>query len=140
MLKRVISWSLRNCSALLPVHSSLIESENRYQGDNRFLKQGFKSHLQGVTTDINVIHNGFTIPTESGFIKEPNTVITVAGIDSEGRYYLKGIDKILMLAKHYSDFTFRIVGVSKKIQTHFLKCPQMFSVMISFNLKILFHT
>ncbi|GAB4247527.1 MAG: hypothetical protein Tsb0034_26770 [Ekhidna sp.] len=100
----------------MPVHQSLIESKNLYINDPKFSLQGIKHHFKNLKTKTHVINNGFEIPADSELEKEPNSVITVAVIDNKTRYYLKGIDKIAFLANEWPQMTFRIIGMTKKME------------------------
>jgi len=118
-LKKIIKWSFIHSSCLVPVHESLIEQENNYIKSNAHSLQGVKTHFPNLKTPFKVIYNGFQ---DHGFNKktnEHNSFITVAIVNNKGRFYLKGIDKILLLAEAFPESSFKIIGISENIQEMF---------------------
>ncbi|MGP8216049.1 MAG: glycosyltransferase family 4 protein [Bacteroidia bacterium] len=103
------SYNLATC--ILPVHKSLVQCDYSYQ-DKDFNKQGYMNFCQGLKTPYQVISFGFDPEKwaiSSG--KIPNSFITVAaGLGSEYRVKLKGIDLITEAAKSFPDAHFTIVG------------------------------
>ncbi|MFD0861286.1 glycosyltransferase family 4 protein [Sungkyunkwania multivorans] len=130
VLRTFIKWSYQLCTKLIPVHESLVLSENKY-----FLKvaeqhQGYKHHFPGVRTDHEVIHNGFDplFSLEGPHKKERNSFITVASINDMTRFKLKGIDIIFELAKVFKECSFTIIGMSKDVERQLPRIPKNVSM------------
>lgn len=60
--------------------------------------------------------------------KRSNIIITVANINTEQRFYVKGIDRFIKLAKIVSNYQFIIIGVDKKISYLFNDIPENLKV------------
>lgn len=105
-------YSFKNCTKILPVADSLIQSEYKYD-PSISTKQGLKNLIPDLKTPIKTIHNGFDTDFWFDFGKERNemTFITVAkGISNPVRARIKGIDMIELIALSFPDATFTLVG------------------------------
>src|SRR5690554_2680430 len=95
-LRKATVYSFKNCTKILPVANALIQQNYLY--DERINpKQGLLNLIPGLTTPIQVIHNGFDLSfwKDTGNRKIPHSFITVAtGIAIENRAIVKGIDLI----------------------------------------------
>lgn len=117
LLKKSIYYSIKNATCLLPVHESLIDFTNSYYDNS---KQGIKNHFKHIKTDIRTIYNGYnprvSQKTIENSIRNPNSFITVALVNSTTRLILKGIDLILESAREFPDASFTIIGVAEKVK------------------------
>ena len=112
MQKNTIRYSLNNCTTILPVAGQLVESDYTYV-DYREKKQGYLSFFPEIQTPVKVIYNGFDVPSADGDSKRTkSSFITVAQIDNEVTYQLKGIDLIVEPAKINPELNFTVVGIS----------------------------
>ena len=115
-LGKATSWSLKNCTMILPKHKSLWQCKYTYD-KNDFPEQGIAFFNKGIRTPYICIENGYTgdrFKATTG--KLPNSFITVAGLLSRtSQQKLKGIDLIMDVASKFPLFTFTIVGADKSI-------------------------
>lgn len=115
LLKSAIFFSIKNATCLLPVHESLIDFTNSYYDNS---KQGIKNHFKPIKTDIRTIYNGYnprvSQKTIENSIRNPNSFISVAFVNSKTRLILKGIDLILESAREFPEASFTIIGVAEK--------------------------
>ncbi|MCH6198895.1 glycosyltransferase family 4 protein [Aquiflexum sp. LQ15W] len=105
-------YSFKNCTKILPVADSLIQSDYKYD-QTISSKQGLKNLIPGLKTPIKTIHNGFDTDFWIDFEEErrPMTFVTVAkGISSQVRARIKGIDMVEMIAKKFPEATFTLIG------------------------------
>ena len=115
LLKKAIRVSYKNAFKLLPVDESLVENNYSYWEESTYKKQGYKAFFKDIETPYKVIPNGFDIKqfSKSSLKKKPNSFITVAKIDSNRTFQLKGIDKLIYLAENFSDCSFTVIGVDE---------------------------
>lgn len=114
-LKKATVYSFKNCTKILPVADSLIQSEYKYDPEISS-KQGLKNLIPDLKTPIKTIHNGFDTDfwIDFGNERKPMTFITVAkGISNPVRAKIKGIDLIETIAKRFPEATFTLVGDPK---------------------------
>lgn len=121
-LKAVLRIAYQNATCLLPVHGSLIQSENNYYNKEES-KQGLKNHFPGLNFRYKEVFNGFDDHTFSlnGAQRNRNRFVSIASIHDEIRFILKGGDLIFQLAKKYPKYDFYLIGFSenyKKSITH----------------------
>lgn len=125
LLKKFIYWSFKRCTELLPVHESLVITENLYFESDIHPKQGYLNYFPDIKTPFTIIFNGFDPefwkPVKN--VRMKNSFITVAPISSMLRYKIKGIDVIFYLAEKYSDCTFTIVGMSHEFKNTIARIP-----------------
>lgn len=111
-LRMATVYSFKNCTKILPVADSLIQSDYKYD-PLISSKQGLKNLILDLKTPIKTIHNGFDTDFWIDFGKErrPMTFITVAkGISNPVRARIKGIDMIELIAGRFPEATFTLVG------------------------------
>ncbi len=114
---RCIKYSLNNADYLLPNSKSLVESVNSYASNNS-VKQGINVLAPNTKAIIKIIPNGFIIPqNDDNLIHEKQMILTVAQINNEKRFRLKGIDCFIEVAKKISHAKFCIAGVSENFFT-----------------------
>lgn len=111
ILRSICKWSYEIATALLPVSSSLIATENSYAFDPP-RKFGLRNEFPDLDTRIQVVPNGFDIgfwsPGEEK--RDYKSFITVVG--SANRIVHKGLDMILKVAPYFPDYTFYVVGLN----------------------------
>lgn len=108
-----IYQSYKNSTALLPVHESLIQSTNPLAAPSE-QKQGVMHFFPKLKTPFITIHNGFST-IQAVLKKNENSFITVAGAASLMRFRLKGLDKVVELARNLPDANFTIVGCNPNL-------------------------
>jgi glycosyltransferase involved in cell wall biosynthesis len=117
--RKAIGYSLRNCTTILPVSEQLRKSDYTYF-DSIEKKQGYLSFFPDVNVPTKVIYNGYEMPPIEPIIsKRPNSFITVARINNEMLFELKGIDLVLESARSNPDHSYTVVGISKEIVARF---------------------
>jgi glycosyltransferase involved in cell wall biosynthesis len=123
--RTVIRWSYSLATRLLPVAEALVESDYSYDPASPYPKQGYRHFMPRLRTPYTVIHNGFRPevfqPDPSRRI--PDTVITVASIQNETAFRLKGIDKMIALAEAFPACKFTVVGISTAMQARIGAVP-----------------
>lgn len=117
LLRWAIYWSLRWAFKLLPVHETLISSNHTYDESTIEKKQGYQSFFPSITTPFKIIHNGFDTNffTYNSDKKISNHFITIALIQSETSFQLKGIDLIIDVASQFPNCTFTIIGMNLNV-------------------------
>jgi glycosyltransferase involved in cell wall biosynthesis len=111
-LRLATVYSFKNCTKILPVADSLIQSEYKYD-PTLSPKQGLKNLIPDLKTPIQTIYNGFDSDfwMDLGKERKPMTFITVAkGISNPIRARIKGIDMIELIALRFPEATFMLVG------------------------------
>ena len=115
ILKQFIKWSYQLATCLLPVHESLVFSSYKYYEKSKYKTQGYRFFFPKIKTPYKVIYNGFELEKfkfELPLTKKKNSFITVAGISDFRRFKLKGIDKLIELAKRNPKDSFKVIGMS----------------------------
>ena len=125
ILSKAIYWSYKWADKLLPVDESLIEKNYSYWEESTFKKQGYKAFFKNLNTQNKVIPNGFDTElfSESKAKKKNNSFITVAKINSDKTFQLKGIDKLFFLAKEFPNCNFTVIGVDRE-KVNLTEVPQ----------------
>lgn len=119
LLRKAIGYSLRNCTTILPVSEQLRRSDYTYF-DSIEKKQGYLSYFPDINVPTRVIHNGYAMPEKDPVIlKKRNSFITVAKIDSEMLFNLKGVDLVMKAARANPDHSYTVVGISKEVVDRF---------------------
>lgn len=114
IMRKFIKWSYQLAYKLLPVDKSLVLNNYVYFEESVFKKQGYKAFFKNIKTPFSEIPNGFDasfFSLEKEVKRIPNSFITVAKIDSDKTFLLKGIDKIIILAQEFKTCVFTVVGV-----------------------------
>lgn len=117
ILKKAIYFSIKHATCLLPVHESLIESTNTYYDNS---KQGIHNHFKSINTAIRTVYNGYNPKVTQQIVETSNRIhnsfITVALVNNETHFVLKGIDLILECASEFPEANFTIIGISNEIK------------------------
>lgn len=117
LLRTVIRLSYTLCTRLLPVDESLVFCNYSYLEPRDYDFQGYRYFFPALKTEHTVIYNG--VDTGSFNISlapnEPDSFITIALIDDFRRFRIKGIDKVVFLARSFPGSVFRVVGISGKM-------------------------
>jgi glycosyltransferase involved in cell wall biosynthesis len=111
--RRIIGWVYRLATRLLPVDASLVGYDYTYDPASPFPRQGYTYFFPRLKTPHTVIHNGFR-PEVFDFSpdqKISNTFITVAYIGDTTTLWLKGIDRLVLLAHAFPACSFTVVGI-----------------------------
>ena len=104
---------VRAATALAPVAEALVLSENRVADWPGITMQGIRAHVPDLETPCEVIPTGYDPaawprgPEERG-----RTVCTVAFVDRERTFRLKGLDLFVQAARALPDVAFDVVGVA----------------------------
>jgi len=127
--------AIKNTSCLLPVDKSLIENTNYYATEKpEGLKVGLKNFVKNIKGEIIAMPTGYS----SGFwneqpdIERKKSVVTVGFIPDWIRWYLKGCDLLLELAKNMKETHFYIYGMQSGF---FLELKQKLSIPPNLHLK-----
>ena len=117
LIKWCCHYSYNNCTRLLPVSASLVETENTY-AFKKPKKIGLNKSLPNNNFQYTVIPNGFDLNfwEPAKVEKELGSFLTVC---STGRYELKGVDLIFQVAAYFKNYIFYLAGVS-----HFKEAPE----------------
>jgi len=111
LLGKITCLSYHLADRILPVHASLVQSENNYDS-NHIGPQGMLAHCKGLGTPYTVIFNGYAAdqwPYQPN--KKPKSFISVAaGASDLKRFRLKGLDMICELAGSFPECSFTLVG------------------------------
>lgn len=122
LLSRTTCYSYRKATHIAPVHEALIRSKYTYTDDD-FPEQGYAVFCKDVKTPATPVYNGYESDKfhPGNGQRQPNSFLSIAaGLDSEVRIRLKGIDLILEAAAQLPDFHFTIIGAN---QTGSLQIP-----------------
>lgn len=114
--KKTLAWattvSINNATHLAPKHQSLIHFNYDYD-DHDFAEQGLQFFIKNFKTPYTIIENGYDAGKFKCIAtKKKNSFITVAaGIEMPNTIPLKGIDLVIVVAPHFLECTFYIIGV-----------------------------
>jgi glycosyltransferase involved in cell wall biosynthesis len=108
----LVRWVVRHADLLPTVSPSLVEAEERYSTWPERRRNGIRVHVPDLQTPHPVVPLGFR-PDDwpMGPPQRPDTVTTVALIDSWRTFKIKGLDLFLAAARRLPAVSFRIVGV-----------------------------
>ena len=113
MVKRILGMSYKWASTLLPVSSSLVNTDNQYYKSKNENRQGLNFFYPMLKTKINVVFNGL----DSSFWKigtsEERKEKSFVTVFSKSQFVLKGGDLILKIAEVFPNYTFNLVGLEK---------------------------
>ena len=125
-LRFFIKYSFKFATKLLPVSEYLIRSDYTYDTSCKYPKQGFRYFFPNIKTPYEVIYNGFDIEFWDCInnSNKSNSFITVASVNSQTTFKLKGLDKIIEMAILLPDCEFTIVGISKEMQNSIKNSPE----------------
>ncbi len=106
-------YVLKEASLLLPVAAALINSENDFEPGPEGSAQGVASHVPGLATPFYVIPTGYDQNAWPLGPQERNdSVCSVAIINDQRTFELKGIDLLFRAAERMPTVHFKIVGVN----------------------------
>lgn len=110
LMKWCCYYSYQRCTRLLPVSSSLVETENTYAFEYP-RRIGLGQSFPGNHFSSAIVSNGFDVDFWKQTVpnKESGSFLTVCG--SNG-YHLKGIDLIFQAAIHFKNCTFNVAGIN----------------------------
>jgi len=114
-LARTTCWSYRHAAHIAPVHESLVLSKYTYTSDD-YPEQGFRAFCKNVRTPVTVIYNGYESDKfrDLDLERKPNSFLSIAaGLDSEVRIKLKGIDLVLQAAASLPECSFTVIGSNR---------------------------
>ncbi len=118
-MRYALNFSYRNADIILPVHHSLIRSEQRYFGGApRF--QGIQHYIKNLGTPFIEIPNGYDgnkWPLDHSKKRQQICVTVAGGLEEERRFVLKGIDLITQVAPLLPNFTFIVIGGNRTSDT-----------------------
>lgn len=119
IIRKAIRYSLTNCTAILPVAKELVAYDYTYfEAEEK--KQGYLNFFPEIKTPFTVVYNGYdVVKTTTPSVRQPNSFITIAKIDSATTYNLKGIPMLIELAKVFPSFQFTIVGINSLLSKQF---------------------
>ncbi len=125
ILKYFIKKSLQYATELLPVSKSLVFINYSYTDNCIYPKQGFKYHFPKINTPYKIIPNGFDTNfwNRKNSNRIPNSFITVAIVDNETTFKMKGIDRFIEMAINFPDSKFTLVGVSDTMKAKINPLP-----------------
>lgn len=111
----LVRWIVHRADLLPTVSPSLVEAEEQYSRWPERRRNGIEVHVPNLRTPHPVIRLGFD-PDEwpMGPSTRSPVITTVAFIDSERTFRIKGIDLFLAAADRLPDATFQIVGISDR--------------------------
>jgi len=111
---RSIRYSMNHATCLLPNSESMVYNENSFVQDE-IVFGGIKHFAPDTRSRISVVHNGFDTQRFKRLpgIEKRNMAITVAVVEQERSYYMKGIDTYIQTARQLPSFEFLMVGISK---------------------------
>lgn len=121
--KVMIGFSFRLADVLVPVHESLVYYEDEYFNGS---KQGVKSFFSNLTTQIEVIYNGYE-PDKFDYNeakKEEGTFVCIALVKDHQNFIRKGIDMIFELAQRKPELQFTIIGFDQDYKATFSSIPE----------------
>jgi len=119
--KPLLSWftkySLKMCTKIIAVHSSLISSINNYYGIEKEQNQGILSFVKLSRSKITIVHNGYDekiFKVDESLIRNKDFITVASGSGTLSRIKLKGIDLFIEMANIFSDKSFTLVGAKRE--------------------------
>lgn len=110
---RLIQYALNNATCLLPNSQSMVHYENTFT-DKQPVHGGIKHFAPKTKARIEVVPNGFDAEKfkKKSDIKKRNLAITVAVVNNNKTFHMKGIDRFFDTASKLPDYEFLAVGIS----------------------------
>ena len=111
-----VKYALRNATAIIPNHKSLILHQNFYYSPDGKM-DGIKHYIPGITTPIYIIPNGIDTGKyyrDTGIVKDPKHVLTVGTMSSTADFLNKGFDLFTEMARRNPDLQFTLIGIKKQ--------------------------
>lgn len=113
-----VTYSMKNCSLILPVDETLVENTNTYIYSDipgkAPLKDGIKNFITGIQTPIETIYLGY----DSGVFKKVTdapkeySVVSAGLIVNDDEYRRKGFDLLVQAAAAMPDVKFVLIGLN----------------------------
>ncbi len=113
------SYSLMNCSVILPVDDSLIQNTNTYihSADGKpDVRDGMKNMLPGIKTPMKTVKLGYDpeiFKCPEGIVKE-RAVVSAGYIMNKYEFMRKGFDMLEACAKIMNDTVFIFIGLNEE--------------------------
>ena len=110
---RMVKYALKHAFCLLPNSPSMIYYENRFIRE-KVTYGGIRHFIPGIRTRIEVVPNGFDHKRFRPLpgIGKQKMAMTVAVIDGQRAFRIKGIDRFIETARQLPGYEFLIVGIS----------------------------
>ena len=117
LLRTIIRLSYTLCTRLLPVDESLAFCSYGYLEPRDYDFQGFRYFFPNLKTGHTVIYNGVDVSsfTITSGARMPGSFITISLVEDQRRFIIKGIDKVIDLARSFPESQFTIAGISRKM-------------------------
>jgi len=113
-----VTYSLKNCSLILPVDESLIENVNTYIYSDVLgkepLRDGIKNFIPEIKTKFVIIHLGYdsnVFKRKENIVKE-YSVVSAGLIVNDDEYKRKGFDLLVEVAGIMEDVKFVLIGLN----------------------------
>ncbi|HDS07614.1 MAG TPA: glycosyltransferase [Bacteroides sp.] len=113
---RFIRYAMNRAACLLPNSLSMVYYENRFIGEG-VVRGGIRHFVPGIQTRIEVVHNGYDsarFSCQPG-IEKRNMVMTVAVVNRERDFYMKGMDRFIETSVQFAGLEFLAVGISRAL-------------------------
>jgi glycosyltransferase involved in cell wall biosynthesis len=126
VLRKIIKWSYTFSDRLLPVSETLVSVDYNYDPKVKKTKQGYLSFFPQLRTPHTVIYNGFDANywQSPGKNKDNLNFTTIAAVEDQTRFKVKGIDLVIDIAKHFPGSFFHLVGISKQFANSLGELPE----------------
>jgi len=109
---------IKNANFLLPVDDSLIKAKSIAKDWGEAYPNGIKHHMPKLNINWVELPTGYdSMLWEMGNENRPKSVLTVALINSNKRFRIKGIDLLLKSTVYLPDYTFTIIGVTNEMHS-----------------------
>ena len=115
-----VTYSLKNCSMILPVDGTLVENVNTYiysdTPEKEPLHDGMKTFIPGLKTEIETIHLGFDseVFKKKQSIAKEKSVVSAGLIVNENEFKRKGFDLLVEAAGRMKDVKFVLIGLNEE--------------------------
>ncbi len=128
---KLAKWAYRNCTQIITVDESLIQSTNRYAGTDSIT--GVLNFVPEAKNKITAISTGYDTQFWQCTSQKVKTVLTIALVKNRKVFLRKGVDFILELAAALPQYNFVLVGIEDEnlIQQKYrnLKNLQLFPIL-----------
>lgn len=109
---------IKNANFLLPVDDSLIKAKSIAKHWGEAYPNGIKHHIPNLNINWLELPTGYDSKLWAmGNENRPKSVLTVALINSNKRFRIKGIDLLLKSSIYLPDYTFTIIGIGKEMHS-----------------------
>ncbi len=113
---RSVRYAMNRATCLLPNSRSMVYYENRFIGEG-VVRGGIRHFVPGIQTRIEVVHNGYDSEKYScrPGIEKRKLVMTVAVVNRERDFYMKGMDRFIETSEQLAEVEFLAVGISRGV-------------------------